>query len=190
MPQPRTARGTFPSPIGALHAAATEHGVCAIALPGHKPDEWLVRVARRVGGRAVEGNNAVLERLREELCQYFAGGLSQFETPLDLLWGTPFQRSVWAALRSIPCGQTRSYGWVAEAIGKPTAARAVGQAVGSNPIPILIPCHRVIASDGSLGGFGGGLACKTALLYTEGVIPDRADRIEPPSLHDCPRTRG
>jgi methylated-DNA-[protein]-cysteine S-methyltransferase len=85
--------------------------------------------------------------------------------------GTAFQRAVWRAMLEIPRGETRSYGWLAERIGRPGAARAVGQAVGANPLPLLVPCHRVIASDGGLGGFGGGLAMKEALLRHEGALP-------------------
>jgi len=86
---------------------------------------------------------------------------------LDLEQGTPFQRAVWQTLLEIPCGETRSYRWVAERIGRPRAARAVGQAMGANPLPLLLPCHRVVSSGGGLGGFGGGLALKTTLLRAE-----------------------
>jgi O-6-methylguanine DNA methyltransferase len=82
----------------------------------------------------------------------------------------PFQRAVLTAIQKIPFGETRSYGWVARAIGKPRASRAVGQALGANPIPIIIPCHRIIASDGSLGGYGGGLPLKRKLLTLEGAM--------------------
>jgi methylated-DNA-[protein]-cysteine S-methyltransferase len=88
---------------------------------------------------------------------------------VDLSSGTAFQRKVWRALTKIPYGQTRSYAWVARAIGAPKALRAVGTACGANPVPLIIPCHRVIASDGSLGGFGGGLRLKRRLLRLEGV---------------------
>ncbi|MGO9244764.1 MAG: methylated-DNA--[protein]-cysteine S-methyltransferase [Verrucomicrobiia bacterium] len=89
--------------------------------------------------------------------------------PLDLSTGTTFQQSVWRALRTIPRGETRSYGWVAQQIGKPRSSRAVGVACGANPIPVVVPCHRVIAGDGSIGGFGGGLPMKQRLLQIEGV---------------------
>ena len=87
---------------------------------------------------------------------------------MDLSSGTDFQRKVWSTLRKIPRGQTRSYAWLAQQVGKPKATRAVGAACGANPIPVVIPCHRVIASDGSLGGFGGGLPIKRRLLQLEG----------------------
>jgi len=92
-----------------------------------------------------------------------------FSDGLDLDQGTPFQRRVWRTLLDIPRGETRSYSWVAEQIGRPDAARAVGQAVGANPLAIVVPCHRVVASDGGLGGYGGGLALKETLLQIEGA---------------------
>jgi methylated-DNA-[protein]-cysteine S-methyltransferase len=102
--------------------------------------------------------------------QYFDGNSQEFKCPIDIGWATPFQRQVWQATRSIPYGETRSYGWVAEQIGKPAAVRAVGQALGKNPMPIVIPCHRVIGSDGGLHGFGGGLKMKRNLLRLEGAL--------------------
>jgi len=104
----------------------------------------------------------------EASLQAFADGKPvRFNIPLDLTAGTKFQQAVWRALLKIPRGETRSYGWVAKQIGKPRATRAVGSACGANPVPIIVPCHRVIAGDGSLGGFGGGLALKRRLLALE-----------------------
>ncbi|CAN5574112.1 methylated-DNA--[protein]-cysteine S-methyltransferase [soil metagenome] len=102
----------------------------------------------------------------EQLSAYFAGELQQFELPLEYE-GTPFQRSVWDALRTIPYGETRTYGEIARQIGNPTAFRAVGLANGHNPISVIVPCHRVIGASGSLTGFGGGLDRKRALLEME-----------------------
>jgi methylated-DNA-[protein]-cysteine S-methyltransferase len=102
---------------------------------------------------------------------YFNGKQPEFPCELDYGQATPFQRNVWETTRSIPYGETRSYGWVANQIGKPAAVRAVGQALGKNPLSIIVPCHRVIASDGSLCGFGGGLEMKRNLLRLEGLIP-------------------
>jgi AraC family transcriptional regulator of adaptative response/methylated-DNA-[protein]-cysteine methyltransferase len=107
--------------------------------------------------------------IERELEQYFAGVLREFKTPIELV-GTPFQLSVWKALQKVPYGETCSYRELAIAIGKPTAARAVAQALGANPLPILVPCHRVIASDGSLGGFSCGLRRKRWLLELEKII--------------------
>jgi methylated-DNA-[protein]-cysteine S-methyltransferase len=105
------------------------------------------------------------------LAEYFNGKQREFHCVLDFGRATPFQKQVWEATRSIPFGETRSYGWVAQQIGKPAAVRAVGQALGKNPLPIIVPCHRVIAGDGSLCGFGGGLEMKRNLLRLEGSIP-------------------
>ena len=110
-----------------------------------------------------DGNRPVMDQLNE----YFAGVRRDFDLRLDLE-GTPFQQSVWQALLAIPYGETRSYGEIARAIGKPGAARAVGMANHNNPVSIVVPCHRVIGHDGSLVGYGGGLDVKTALLKLEG----------------------
>jgi O-6-methylguanine DNA methyltransferase len=109
-------------------------------------------------------------KLTPQLRAYLAGKPVRFKFRLDPRAGTPFQRKVWRALQSIPRGETRSYGWIARKIGKPRAARAVGAACGANRVPILIPCHRAIAGDGSLGGFGGGLAMKKKLLRLERAL--------------------
>jgi len=98
---------------------------------------------------------------------YFSGQSVAFPDELDYRGFTPFQRAVWQTTRRIPYGQTRSYGWVAHQLGKPGAARAVGQALGKNPFPIIVPCHRVLAGDGGLGGFSGGLETKNSLLTLE-----------------------
>ena len=111
--------------------------------------------------------NPQLKILVESLQAYLNGKKVDFPVKLDLSTATPFQKSVWEAARSIPYSETRSYRWVAEKIGKPGAARAVGQALGKNPLPIIVPCHRVIASDGSLGGYSGGLDMKRNLLKLE-----------------------
>lgn len=105
--------------------------------------------------------------LERQLRQYTTGKSVRWNVPLDLSSGTEFQRKVWRALMTIPYGETRSYGWVAKKIGKPRASRAVGAACGANPVPVIIPCHRVIAGDGSIGGFGGGLPMKRRLLALE-----------------------
>lgn len=112
----------------------------------------------------------LLARASEQLHEYFEGRRRRFELPLDLV-GTPFQREVWQALLEIPSGATRAYGEIAARIGRPSAVRAVGGAIGRNPVSIVVPCHRVIGSDGSLTGFGGGLPRKRALLGIEGVLP-------------------
>jgi len=120
-------------------------------------------VSRRGRDRGLEN------RLRTGFRAYFSGKEVAFDYPLDLEEFTPLQRAVWAAMREIPYGQTRSYQWVAERIGKPRAARAVGNACGKNPLPIVQPCHRVVGLQGRLGGFSAGLDLKKVLLKLEGV---------------------
>ncbi len=121
---------------------------------------------------AVALENRLIAGLVDELDRYFSGTLTHFTVRLDLQDGTPFQRSVWEELTRIPYGETRSYGQIAAAVGNPKAPRAVGQANNRNRIPILIPCHRVIQSDGSLGGYASGLETKIRLLKLEGVSLD------------------
>ena len=106
-------------------------------------------------------------KLARQIKAYLSGKPVHFNYRLDLSSGTAFQQKVWRAMQAIPRGETRSYAWLAKKVGKPKAARAVGAACGANPVPIVVPCHRVIASDGSLGGFGGGLAMKRRLLALE-----------------------
>ena len=109
----------------------------------------------------------LFDDLMERFKSYLSGHQLTFPDKLDFSGATPFQREVWQATRLIPCGETRSYRWVADQIGNPKAVRAVGQALGSNPLPIIVPCHRVVASDGKLGGFSGGLEMKKLLLCLE-----------------------
>jgi methylated-DNA-[protein]-cysteine S-methyltransferase len=109
-----------------------------------------------------------LTRAQKQLAEYFAGKRENFDLPLKLR-GTAFQQKVWKALERIPFGQTRSYGQIAKAVKSPAASRAVGAACGKNPLPIVVPCHRVVGSSGSLTGFGGGLAMKEWLLKHEGA---------------------
>ncbi|MGY0503842.1 methylated-DNA--[protein]-cysteine S-methyltransferase [Luteimonas sp. e5] len=151
------------SPIGRLLIAAGDAGIRALEFPEN-------RHPVKRDGDWVAGNHPLLDAAEQQLHEYFAGQRQQFELPLDA-HGTMFQRSVWAALQAIPYGQTCSYARLAQAIGKPAAVRAVGAANGRNPIPIIVPCHRVIGADGTLTGFGGGLPTKQFLLRLEGVLP-------------------
>jgi methylated-DNA-[protein]-cysteine S-methyltransferase len=151
------------SPIGPLRVAANDDGLCFIGFPQPRrafalPPAWR------------EGRHRLIELARSQLDEYFAGERQAFDLPLAPR-GTPFQQRVWQALAQIPFGQTRSYAQLAGAIGQPTAMRAVGAANGRNPLPIVVPCHRVIGADGSLTGFGGGLPAKQFLLRLEGVLP-------------------
>ena len=127
-----------------------------------------IEFANRHSTDGRRGHDAVIERTRQQLQQYFAGQRQQFDLPLEA-GGTAFQRQVWRALAEIPFGALRSYRDIARRIGNERAVRAVGAANGRNPIPVVVPCHRVIGSDGSLTGFTGGLAVKRALLQLEGA---------------------
>lgn len=159
------------SPLGPLVAGASAKGVCLLEFTDRRMLEaQLSAIGRLFGGQAVPGTNDHLERLREELDGYFAGRLRRFTVPLSYP-GTPFQRTVWEELLRIPYGETRSYEDLALAVGSPSASRAVGRANGMNRIAIVIPCHRVIAKDGKLGGYGGGLRRKQFLLELEGAPP-------------------
>ncbi len=156
------------SPLGPLYIAASEHGLCSVGFG--------VRQADFLGGldplARTEQSQPALMPIAEQLQAYFAGARTSFDLPLDLSQLTPFQLSVLQAACRIPPGTVWTYGQVAQAIDKPRASRAVGQALGRNPVPIVIPCHRVVASDGSLGGYsgGGGLDSKRLLLHLEGAL--------------------
>ncbi|HEV8359971.1 MAG TPA: methylated-DNA--[protein]-cysteine S-methyltransferase [Candidatus Thermoplasmatota archaeon] len=159
----------FPSPVGRLWIAATAHGLAAIELGGSEADvvaSWLRRFRRDV-----RRDDAAVQPYVAALEAYFAGARTKFHVPIDVLVGTPFQRKVWDALASIPYGETRSYKWLAGQVGQARGFRAVGLANGANPLPIVIPCHRVVNADGRLGGYGGGLDMKRALLRLEGALP-------------------
>lgn len=154
------------SPLGPLLAGATGTSVCLLEFTDRRMLEAQLRTVRRRLGPAVPGSSPVLDRLRDELQQYFAGRLREFTVGLTAP-GTPFEDRVWKALRTIPYGETWSYERLAQAVGSPGASRAVGSANGRNRISILIPCHRVVNKDGRLGGYGGGLWRKEALLHLE-----------------------
>lgn len=148
----------YDSPIGNLTLAREDQGLRHIIFPGGSrsfdaPEHW-------------QPSHAAFDDIRRQLDEYFEGKRTDFSIPLAPI-GTPFQQSVWKALCTISYSTTCSYGAIARHIGKPTASRAVGAANGANPIPIIIPCHRVIGSSGRLTGFGGGLATKAWLLAHE-----------------------
>ncbi len=153
----------LPSPVGPLLVAADDDGLRLIEFPSPRhpmaqPDHWQ-RTA-----------HPLIERTARQLDEYFSGERHQFDLPLAPR-GTPFQQQVWRALRDIDYGATVSYAALAQRIGQPSAMRAVGAANGRNPLPIVVPCHRVIGADGSLTGFGGGLPTKRFLLELEGALP-------------------
>jgi methylated-DNA-[protein]-cysteine S-methyltransferase len=151
----------MPSPVGELTLVAGERGLSAVLWENDDP----LRV-RLCQGRE-DASYPVLAETRRQLTEYFSGGRRVFTLELDFQ-GTPFQRKVWRALLTIPYGETRSYGQIADQIGSPAAVRAVGAANGKNPISIIAPCHRVIGASGKLTGFAGGLQAKDYLLRLEG----------------------
>lgn len=153
-----TAAGTF-------EAAFTGRGLCCLVFPNQRGTgaRWL---DRHVPGAEVGSADARAAALADQLDAYLRSEVTEFETPVDLL-GTPFQVSVWRQLLAIPYGEVRSYADVARAVGRPDAVRAVGAANGANPVPIVVPCHRVIGSNGELTGFGAGIDWKRRLLATE-----------------------
>lgn len=153
-------RCTHESPLGAMTLLGTEAAVCAVLFAGQRHEAAHLRPAEA-------GEPAAITRMRRELDAYFTGRLLHFTTPLAPQ-GAPFQAAVWLALLDIPFGQTASYGALAGRLGKPQASRAVGAAVGRNPIAIAIPCHRVVGANGQLTGYAGGLDRKRALLALEG----------------------
>lgn len=151
-----------------LYLAATPKGLCRIEFANQvTPNEFLARIPTKF---QVKKDDQVFADLRKELNQYFNGQEVKWTMPLDILEGTDFQRLVWTYLLRIPYGQTTTYGQMAKELGKPGASRAVGAANGANPIPIVIPCHRVLAGNDKLGGYAGGLEVKQALLRIEGVL--------------------
>ncbi len=158
----------IPTALGWVAAASRGSHIVAVSLAGSSRDA-------AVGGLGVGADfrepNAVLQALAKDLRRYFEGERVDFgKYQVDLTGFPPFLRRALETARRIPRGETRSYRWLAAAAGNPKAARAAGQAMARNPVPIIIPCHRVIASDGGLGGFGGGLEMKRALLGLEGIV--------------------
>ncbi|UOV01046.1 methylated-DNA--[protein]-cysteine S-methyltransferase [Pseudoxanthomonas mexicana] len=154
------------SPVGTLTVAATDAGLHAIEFPRNRHpadlEGWI------------PGNHRLLDLAACQLDDYFAAKRCVFDLPLAPR-GTEFQRAVWMALAGIGYGETISYAQLAQRVGKPTAMRAVGAANGRNPLPIVLPCHRVIGADGALTGFGGGLPTKQFLLELEGALPKSRD---------------
>ncbi len=151
------------SPLGDILLAATSQGLCGL---------WFADGQKHMPNMSgwPAGSNAVIERAAQQMREYFAGQRSAFSLPLDLRAGTAFQQAVWQALLGIAQGHSSSYGAIAQRISNPQAVRAVGAAVGRNPISVIVPCHRVLGASGALTGYAGGLERKTALLQLEGVL--------------------
>jgi len=157
-----TVQTRWNSPLGHMRLAARGNALAGIWFEGqrHQPDPsaW-----------PVDDRHPVLLQAVKELTDYFAGKRKRFDLPLDLDQGTPFQQAVWQTLRQIPLGASMSYGDLAQSIGRPSAVRAVGAAVGRNPLCIVVPCHRVLGKNGALTGYAAGLERKVALLRLEGT---------------------
>ncbi len=158
------------SPIGSLLVAVTKRGLVRLAFEDEDRDEVLEHLAALVSPRVLASAGPT-DEVRRELDEYFAGERRRFEVRVDRRLMHPFAKDVLAATARVGYGRLATYGQIAQRIGRPTAARAVGVALGSNPVPVVVPCHRVIGASGSLTGYGGGLPRKQALLALEGSLP-------------------
>ena len=161
-----TAQTSVTTPLGEVLLVRTAHGLAGAWFEGQKHHPG------RLSAQS-SPSDALLAEAAAQLHAYFAGSLMHFELPLDLQ-GTPFQRRVWQALRAIAPGHTSTYGAIATAVGSDAAVRAVGGAIGRNPVSVIVPCHRVIGRDGTLTGYAGGFERKRALLALERAAPDSA----------------
>lgn len=160
----------FHSPWGWMGIAESQKGIQAIVLPKRSKRAVEFDLRAQSDEPLRQGGSARLETARHQLLDYLSGKRSAFDVPLDFSEGTSFQRQVWRTLLRVPYGKLRSYQWIASRVGGRHYARAVGNALGANPIPIVIPCHRIVAHDASLGGFSGGLSMKRKLLALEGTL--------------------
>jgi len=158
------------SPWGWIGISETEKGIDGIVLPKRSKRAVESELHAIGEGPFEPGDSVRLESARSQLFEYLAGTRETFDVPIDSSHGTPFQQRVWRILKRIPYGTLRSYQWIATRVGGRQYARAVGSAVGANPLPIVIPCHRVVGQDASLGGFSGGLPMKRKLLMLEGTL--------------------
>ena len=159
----------FKTQWGWMGLTASEKGVSAIVLP-KSSRQAVVRALPFLSGRPRSVPAKLLREAQRQIVAFLAGKRRMLDFPLDLSSGTSFQRRVWQTALRIPYGRARSYQWIASKIGGKRYARAVGNALGANPLPLIVPCHRVVAHDASLGGFSGGLAVKRKLLSLEGTL--------------------
>jgi methylated-DNA-[protein]-cysteine S-methyltransferase len=157
------------TPIGRLRVAVTDHGLCEISYDAD-PDAEAERLARAFGSRVLRSPRPT-DETRRQLDEYFEGKRREFELELDLRPAREFGRAVLEQLAHVPYGEVTTYGTLAARAGSPRAARAVGTVMNRNPVPIVLPCHRVVGSTGSLVGYGGGLDRKRRLLELEGALP-------------------
>jgi methylated-DNA-[protein]-cysteine S-methyltransferase len=164
------------TPVGRVLVASTRRGLVRVAFSGESPDEVLGELARDVSPRVLE-SPAELDHVRRELDEYFERRRRSFGLPLDWRLSRGFRRDALRALVGVPYGGTVTYSELAARAGSPRAHRAVGSACGSNPIPIVVPCHRVVRTGGGLGGYGGGLEVKQHLLELEGAFDESSGRL-------------
>ena len=176
------ALGVADTPVGELLLAVTPRGLAYVAFEGEDRDRLLARFARDLSPRILE-HPVATDDVRRQLDEYFEGERSRFELKLDRRLMRGIARDVLAATARVPFGKTTTYGAVAERIGRPRASRAVGNALGSNPIPIVVPCHRVLRSGGDVGGYAGGPSRKRSLLILEGSLSPTS----PPGVDDTRR---
>lgn len=167
---PRLESLIFPTPWGWMGVAESKQGLAAIVLPQRSKAAVAASLGVHKASRRPSSSRR-LRMARKQVVEYLAGTRTSFDLPLDLSRGTPFQRRVWKTLRAIPYGQLWSYRGLAARVGGVQYARAVGGAVGANPLPIVLPCHRVVAQDATIGGFSCGLPAKRMLLTLEGSLP-------------------
>jgi O-6-methylguanine DNA methyltransferase len=158
------------SQVGTVWVASTQDGVCKISLGAEQSGAFLSWLSRHLDLARPREEPQLLAGVVSQLHEYFSGSRREFDLPLDV-HGTAFQRAVWSQVVRIPYGATATYGGIAQLVGKAKASRAVGAALGANPLPIVVPCHRVIGVGDSLVGFGAGLDVKEALLRLEGAYP-------------------
>jgi O-6-methylguanine DNA methyltransferase len=160
---------SFDSRIGRIYVASTDVGVCKLSVPRESKKDFFEWLKRHFEIETISDNRAKNKEIIDQLTRYFNGRLAKFTCPIDLM-GTPFQIRVWKELFKIPYGSTITYKHLARRVHAPKAFQAVGRANGANPLPIIIPCHRVIGSDGSLVGYAYGVKTKEFLLRLEGAI--------------------
>lgn len=158
----------FKSPLGPLWIVSGNEGLCFL-LWNRSHSDFLLEMQTRVGRRP-QKNSKRLAFLMQQLKRYFLGKNVLFDSPIAFLEGSPFQKKVWRKLMEIPYGEVRSYQWVSDQLSMKGAARAVGNACGKNPLPVVVPCHRVVRQDGSIGGYTGGAHIKNHLLQMEGAL--------------------
>jgi len=160
---------SFTSQIGVVYIASTEKGVCKISIPGQTKKEFMAWLEGHAEGGSIKESKRKHKALVDQLNRYFNRKLVKFNVRVDLV-GTDFQRSVWKELRKVRYGTTISYRDLAKRVGKPNGAQSAGRANGANPLPIVIPCHRVIGSDSRLVGYAAGIKTKEFLLRLEGAL--------------------